>query len=201
MATHSSILAWRIPRTQEPGRLQSIESQCVGHNWSNLAHRCIVDRWLKPLSLVLALSDKSQEAIKSLNIQYPCSQGCKDISHPWRQKTVIALPFLLWLSSLERFFLYLPHSLSQQLGPPWVQCSPSVMLCFPHKSHMYAIHPYISAFLLHPTPMASCYSSYPHIFAHTLFSFSFFPFWLPFSCHRRKSKAPFFPYFLWFYFI
>ena len=27
MATHSSILAWRIPRTEEPGRLQSIESQ------------------------------------------------------------------------------------------------------------------------------------------------------------------------------
>jgi len=27
MATHSSILAWRIPRTEEPGRLQSIASQ------------------------------------------------------------------------------------------------------------------------------------------------------------------------------
>ena len=30
MATHSSILAWRIPRTVEPGGLQSIESQRVG---------------------------------------------------------------------------------------------------------------------------------------------------------------------------
>ena len=37
MATHSSILAWRMPWTEEPGRLQSIESQRVGHNWSNLA--------------------------------------------------------------------------------------------------------------------------------------------------------------------
>ena len=27
MATHSSILAWRIPRTEKPGRLQSMESQ------------------------------------------------------------------------------------------------------------------------------------------------------------------------------
>ena len=27
MATHSSILAWRIPRTEEPGGLQSMESQ------------------------------------------------------------------------------------------------------------------------------------------------------------------------------
>ena len=32
MATHSSILAWRIPRTEEPGGLQSIALQRVGHD-------------------------------------------------------------------------------------------------------------------------------------------------------------------------
>ena len=32
MATHSSILAWRIPRTEEPGGLVSIGSQRVGHD-------------------------------------------------------------------------------------------------------------------------------------------------------------------------
>jgi len=32
MATHSSILAWRIPHTEEPGWLQSMGSQRVGHN-------------------------------------------------------------------------------------------------------------------------------------------------------------------------
>ena len=32
MATHSSILAWRIPWTEEPGRLQSVGSQRVGHD-------------------------------------------------------------------------------------------------------------------------------------------------------------------------
>ena len=31
MATHSSILAWRIPWTEEPGRLQSLGWQRVGH--------------------------------------------------------------------------------------------------------------------------------------------------------------------------
>ena len=31
MATHSSILAWRIPWTEEPGRLQSMQTQRVGH--------------------------------------------------------------------------------------------------------------------------------------------------------------------------
>ena len=33
MATHSSILAWRIPWTEEPGRLQSMGSQRVRHDW------------------------------------------------------------------------------------------------------------------------------------------------------------------------
>ena len=33
MAAHSSVLAWRIPWTEEPGRLQSIGSHRVGHDW------------------------------------------------------------------------------------------------------------------------------------------------------------------------
>ena len=32
MATHSNILAWRIPWTEESGGLQSVESQRVGHS-------------------------------------------------------------------------------------------------------------------------------------------------------------------------
>ena len=37
MATHSSVLAWRIPGLGEPGGLPSMESHRVGHDWSNLA--------------------------------------------------------------------------------------------------------------------------------------------------------------------
>ena len=37
MATHSSILAWRIPGIEELGRLPSMGSHRVGHNWSDLA--------------------------------------------------------------------------------------------------------------------------------------------------------------------
>ena len=40
METHSSILAWRIPWTEEPGGLQSIGAQRVGHDLSNLACTC-----------------------------------------------------------------------------------------------------------------------------------------------------------------
>ena len=41
MATHSSILAWRIPWTEEPGRLQSTGLQTVGHDWMTNTYRHI----------------------------------------------------------------------------------------------------------------------------------------------------------------
>ena len=41
MATHSSVVAWRIPGTGEPGGLPSMGSHRVGHDWSDLA----VDVW------------------------------------------------------------------------------------------------------------------------------------------------------------
>ena len=43
MAPHSSTLAWKIPWTEEPGRLQSMGSLRVGHDWSDLAEHV---RWL-----------------------------------------------------------------------------------------------------------------------------------------------------------
>ena len=38
MAAHSSILVWRIPQTEEPGGLQSMGLQRVGHNWATNTH-------------------------------------------------------------------------------------------------------------------------------------------------------------------
>ena len=42
MATHSSILAWRIPRTEEPGGLQSMGLQSLGHDWETFTHFIII---------------------------------------------------------------------------------------------------------------------------------------------------------------
>ena len=39
MATHYSILAWRIPQTEDPGGLQSTGSQRVGHDWVTTTFR------------------------------------------------------------------------------------------------------------------------------------------------------------------
>ena len=50
MATHSSVLAWRIPGTGEPGGLLSLGSHRVGHDWSDLAAAAVLQsrllRWL-----------------------------------------------------------------------------------------------------------------------------------------------------------
>ena len=66
MATHSwilsSILAWRIPWTKEPGRLQSMVLQRVGHNWGSLAcmhaqpwKRRVLPAWLTEKSYHLSV--------------------------------------------------------------------------------------------------------------------------------------------------
>ena len=58
MATHSSVLAWRIPWTEEPGRLQSVESQRVGQDWSDWA------RMHKQYKIIFFLKkSKTQESI------------------------------------------------------------------------------------------------------------------------------------------
>ena len=52
LTTHTSILAWRIPWTGEPGWLWSMESQRIGHDWSNWASTDAVG-FQKPGSEVL----------------------------------------------------------------------------------------------------------------------------------------------------
>ena len=60
MATHSSILAWRIPCTEEPGRLQSMGLLRVGHNWATLAlawmHDSLLYLWQHSFSVSLLLT-------------------------------------------------------------------------------------------------------------------------------------------------
>ena len=74
MATHSSVLAWRIPWTGEPGRVPSVGSYTVGHDWSDLLSRlviaflprskCLLISWLQLLSIVILEPKK----IKSLTV-------------------------------------------------------------------------------------------------------------------------------------
>ena len=47
MATHSSILAWRISMAEEPGGLQFMGLQRVGHDWATNTHTCNVYTWVR----------------------------------------------------------------------------------------------------------------------------------------------------------
>ena len=64
MATHSSILAWRIPWTEEPGGLQSLGSHRVGHDWSWLSAHTWAELYLPlfpPHSYVELLTPSTSE--------------------------------------------------------------------------------------------------------------------------------------------
>ena len=53
MATHSSVLAWRIPGTAEPGGLPSMGSHRVRHDWSDLATAATLGKTLHVMFLSL----------------------------------------------------------------------------------------------------------------------------------------------------
>ena len=67
MATHSRMLAWRIPGSEEPGHLQSMRSQRVRHDWSELA--CMHE-------------GKKQKSHKTKNNKTP---NLKELKIPWKR--------------------------------------------------------------------------------------------------------------------
>ena len=65
MATHSSILAWKIPWAEEPGRLQSMGSLRVGHDWATLLSLFTFMHWRrkwKPTPLCLPGESQGQRS-------------------------------------------------------------------------------------------------------------------------------------------
>ena len=64
IATHFTILAWKIPWTEEPGRLQSMGSQRVGHDWT-CTHRGLKTTEIYSFTVLEAANPKSG-----------CLQGC-----------------------------------------------------------------------------------------------------------------------------
>ena len=63
MATHSSVLAWRIPGTGEPGGLPSLGSHRVGYDWSDLAAAADKMHARRELRSACSISDSSRAAM------------------------------------------------------------------------------------------------------------------------------------------
>ena len=100
MATHSSVLAWRIPGMVEPGGLPSMGSHRIGHNWSDLAaavvrfvivflprSKCLLILWLQSPSTVILKSKK----IKSVSTFFP------SIYHEMMEPNAVILVFECWV--------------------------------------------------------------------------------------------------------
>ena len=76
MATHSSVLAWRIPGTGEPGGLLSMGSHRIGHDWSDLAAAAAAANFSKlPLNLMGAcfLLKLRKSPKPTIQLQFYCS--------------------------------------------------------------------------------------------------------------------------------
>ena len=82
MATHSCVLAWRIPETGEPSGLLSIGSHRVGHDWSDLAAAAVSGkkhfyryRWDWSFYVDRVVKDDSRTMYCSMNIGWSSGLG------------------------------------------------------------------------------------------------------------------------------
>ena len=85
MATHSSVLAWRILGMGEPGRLPSMGSHRVGHDWSNLAAAAAAAR----------ITEKTREFQKNIYfcfIDYAKALDCVDHNKLWKILKEMGIP-------------------------------------------------------------------------------------------------------------
>ena len=114
-SSHSSVLAWRIPGTGEPGELTSMGSHRVGHDWSDLAAASSLN---SPAILVLEYGSTG-----SLQLLYPRGRAhLPPASKCMYVYIVVNYPYFIFLSyktvlksSKKIMFVFLPFTLPFQI--------------------------------------------------------------------------------------
>ena len=92
MAMHTSILAWRVPWTEEPGGLQSMGSQRVGYDWSDLVcmHHSLLHNSTGVQGNTLDVGDSNQHrfqfSISSVELS-SVTQSCPTLCDPMNRST------------------------------------------------------------------------------------------------------------------
>ena len=115
MATHSSVLAWRIPGTGETGGLPSMGSHRVGHNWSDLAaaaQSLVLKNQIIPFSLSLPFQWHT-EPLGNIH-------GWEPYHYPQRQlsgQTNTYYGVSCWALVTRKFFLLSPSRFPCTLQP------------------------------------------------------------------------------------
>ena len=127
MATHSSVLAWRLPGTEEPDGLLSMGSHRVGHDWSNLAAAAAADG-------IITFSIMSQDDTKFyLSIQFSLVQS---LSHVWLCDPMnCSMPGLPVHHQLPEFTQTHVHRVSDAIQPCHPLSSPSPSALNPSQHH------------------------------------------------------------------
>ena len=110
MTTHSSILAWRIPRTEEPCWLQSAGSQRIGHEWRDFACMHVTDN-LDSSSPIILIG--VQQAMRETRVR---SLGWED---PLEMETATRSGILAWKIPWTEEPGRLQSMGSQRVGHDW----------------------------------------------------------------------------------
>ena len=140
MATQSSVLAWRIPGTREPGGLLSLGSHRVGHDWSDLAAAAAAAWCYKGRTIMISAGIKKRKGIRSGH-----GPGCDD-KWLWRRVKnggatvpnlffpsflVIKSPSFSWTHHHAEERLHLPASLTAWHGHvKWYICMQTLAPAF-----------------------------------------------------------------------
>ena len=83
MATHSSVFAWRIPRTGEPGGLLSLGSHKVGRDWSDLAAAAAAARgWYTGMTQRDGMGRDMGGRFRMGNTCTPMADSCQCMAKP-----------------------------------------------------------------------------------------------------------------------
>ena len=97
MASHSSTLAWKIPWTEEPGRLQSMGSQRVGHNWATSLSLFTFMHWRRkwqPTPVFLPGESQGRGSLVG------CHLWGRRVGHDWSDLAAAAAVYLVTRAGL-----------------------------------------------------------------------------------------------------
>ena len=93
MAPHSSTLAWKIPRTEEPGRLQSMGSRRVRHNWATSLSLFTFMHWRRKWQPTPVFLPGESQGWRSL---VGCHLWDRRVGHDWSNLAAAAVN-IYWL--------------------------------------------------------------------------------------------------------
>ena len=133
METHSSMLACRIPWIEEPGRLQSMGSKRVGHDWSNL-HTRTHGLWRVPLPSVCSHSFK--RLLDPLDSRRAQNEALDHVLYKRLPKCSVCSKLTSYVTNVaQENAFYLQDLYINQRLPRWLSGKESTCQCRRCKKH------------------------------------------------------------------